>query len=96
VTLSVNSVCHTWGSRPYATSDRSHNNWVVGLLGMGEGFHNNHHRWPRAAIHGMDRWQLDISAMVIQLLERFKLASAVYRIPLETRQRAARSPELTP
>jgi stearoyl-CoA desaturase (delta-9 desaturase) len=96
VTWSVNSVCHTWGSRPYATSDRSHNNWVVGLLGMGEGFHNNHHRWPRAAIHGMDRWQLDISAMVIQLLERFKLASAVYRIPLETRQRAARSPELTP
>jgi stearoyl-CoA desaturase (delta-9 desaturase) len=87
VTWSVNSVCHTWGSRPYATADRSHNNWLVGILGMGEGYHNNHHRWPRAAIHGMDRWQFDASAWLIQLLEKLRLATDVRRISWETRQR---------
>jgi len=87
VTWSVNSVCHTWGSRPYETTDRSHNNWLVGILGMGEGYHNNHHRWPRAAIHGMDRWQIDASAWVIQLLEKLRLATDVRRISWETRQR---------
>jgi stearoyl-CoA desaturase (delta-9 desaturase) len=87
VTWSINSVCHTWGTRPYATDDRSHNNWFVGMLAMGEGYHNSHHRWPRAAIHGMDRWQLDASAWLIQLLEKVHLASDVCRIPLATRVR---------
>lgn len=90
VTWSVNSVCHTWGARPYATEDRSRNNWVVGLLALGEGYHNNHHRWPRAAIHGMDRWQLDASAWLIQVLEKLHLARNVCRIPLETRLRSNR------
>ena len=88
VTWSVNSVCHTWGSRPYATDDRSHNNWFVGILAMGEGYHNSHHRWPRAAIHGMDRWQFDVSGWMIQLLEKVHLASDVCRISLETRLRS--------
>ncbi len=90
VTWSINSVCHTWGTRPYATDDRSHNNWFVGLLAMGEGFHNNHHRWPRAAIHGMDRWQFDASALLIQLLEKVHLVTDVSRISLETRLRVRR------
>ena len=87
VTWSVNSVCHTWGSRPYATADRSRNNWLVGLLAMGEGYHNSQHRWPRAAIHGMDRWQVDASAWLIQVLEKLHLASSVCRISLDTRLR---------
>ena len=91
VTWSVNSVCHLWGSRPYPTADQSHNNWVVGILAMGEGYHNSHHRWPRAAIHGMDRWQFDVSAWVIQLAEKLHLASNVHRIPLATRLRSTAS-----
>lgn len=43
VTWNVNSVCHTFGRRTYATTDRSRNQWTVGLLAMGEGWHNNHH-----------------------------------------------------
>ena len=91
VTWSVNSVCHTWGARPYATNDRSRNNWFVGLLAMGEGYHNSHHRWPRAAIHGMDRWQFDASAWLIQVLERLHLARDVRRVSLEARLRSGRS-----
>jgi stearoyl-CoA desaturase (delta-9 desaturase) len=83
VTWSVNSVCHTFGRRAFATTDRSRNQWTVGLLGMGEGWHNNHHAFPRSAVHGLDRWQLDVSAWVIAALERLRLATDVQRIAPE-------------
>jgi len=83
VTWSVNSVCHTFGRRAFATTDRSRNQWTVGLLGMGEGWHNNHHAFPRSAVHGLDRWQLDVSALVIAALERLRLATDVQRIAPE-------------
>jgi len=81
ITWSVNSVCHTFGRRAFATPDRSRNQWLVGLLGMGEGWHNNHHAFPRSAVHGLDRWQLDVSAWVIAAFERLGLATEVQRIP---------------
>ena len=81
VTWSVNSVCHTFGKREFATNDCSHNEWVVGLLGFGEGWHNNHHAFPRSAFHGLHWWQFDLSGYVIWTLERLGLAKEVYRIP---------------
>ena len=81
VTWSVNSVCHTFGKREFATNDRSHNEWIVGLLGFGEGWHNNHHAFPRSAFHGLHWWQFDLSGYVIWTLERLGLAKEVYRIP---------------
>jgi len=81
VTWSVNSVCHTFGKREFATNDRSHNEWVVGLLGFGEGWHNNHHAFPRSAFHGLHWWQFDLSGYVIWTLERLGLAKEVYRVP---------------
>lgn len=83
ITWSVNSVCHTFGRRSYATTDRSRNQWTVGLLGMGEGWHNNHHAFPRSAVHGLDRWQFDVSAWLISALERLRLATDVQRIAPE-------------
>jgi stearoyl-CoA desaturase (delta-9 desaturase) len=90
VTWSVNSICHTFGRRDYETTDRSHNNWVVGLLALGEGWHNNHHAFPRSAIHGLDRWQLDVSAWLILALEKLRLATEVYRVRPEVRARKRR------
>jgi stearoyl-CoA desaturase (delta-9 desaturase) len=84
ITWSVNSVCHTFGRRSFETSDRSRNQWTVGLLGMGEGWHNNHHAFPRSAVHGLDPWQLDVSAWVIAGLERLRLVADVQRIAPET------------
>jgi stearoyl-CoA desaturase (delta-9 desaturase) len=51
---------------------------------MGEGWHNNHHAFPRSAVHGLDRWQLDVSAWTISALEYLGLASEVRRIAPET------------
>jgi stearoyl-CoA desaturase (delta-9 desaturase) len=89
VTWSVNSVCHTFGTRMFETPDRSKNNWLVGLLAFGEGWHNNHHAFPRSAFHGLRWWQFDLSAWVIRLLEWSGLATNVWRIPAE--RLAARS-----
>jgi stearoyl-CoA desaturase (delta-9 desaturase) len=81
VTWSVNSVCHTFGKRAFATNDRSRNEWIVGLLGFGEGWHNNHHAFPRSAFHGLHWWQFDVAGYVIRGLERLRLAHDVYRVP---------------
>ena len=80
VTWSVNSVCHTFGKRAFETKDRSHNEWIVGLLGFGEGWHNNHHAFPRSAFHGLHWWQVDCSGYLIWVLERLGLAREVWRV----------------
>ncbi len=81
VTWSVNSVCHTFGKRSFETNDRSRNEWVVGLLAFGEGWHNNHHAFPRSAFHGLRWWQFDLSGYLIWALEKMRLAHEVYRVP---------------
>ena len=79
ITWSVNSVTHRWGYRSFATPDESRNNWLVGLVSNGEGWHNNHHAEPRCAAHGQRWWELDVSYGTIWLLERIGLASAVVK-----------------
>ena len=80
VTWSVNSVCHTFGKRAFETNDRSRNEWIVGLLGFGEGWHNNHHAFPRSAFHGLRWWQFDLAGYTIRLFEATGLARDVYRV----------------
>jgi len=74
VTWSVNSLTHLWGYRSFATSDNSRNNWLVGLLAHGEGWHNNHHAQQRSAAHGRNWWELDLSYVVIRCWETLGLA----------------------
>ncbi|HEY7127179.1 MAG TPA: acyl-CoA desaturase [Ktedonobacterales bacterium] len=81
VTWSVNSVCHTFGKREFETTDRSRNEWLVGLLGFGEGWHNNHHAFPHSVFHGLHWCQFDLSGYLIWTLERAGLAKEVYRVP---------------
>ncbi len=73
-TFAVNSICHTFGSRPFDTKDESRNNWAVALLTFGEGWHNNHHAFPAMAFHGMGGRQVDPTAFVIRALVRLRLA----------------------
>lgn len=80
VTWSVNSICHTFGGRDFETTDRSKNNFIFGILAMGEGWHNNHHAFPRSAFHGMKWWQIDPSSYLIRIMEKCGLAKEVVRI----------------
>jgi stearoyl-CoA desaturase (Delta-9 desaturase) len=79
-TYSINSVCHVFGRRRFATDDESRNVVWLALPTFGEAWHNNHHAFPTSAIHGLRRWELDPSAAVIRTLERLGLAWDVVRI----------------
>jgi stearoyl-CoA desaturase (delta-9 desaturase) len=74
LTFAVNSVCHKFGKQPFDTGDESRNNWLMGAIGLGEGWHNNHHAFPSMAYHGMTPSQPDLTALVIRLLQRLGLA----------------------
>ena len=86
----VNSLGHTFGTRPFRVSDRSTNNAAVALLTFGEGLHNNHHAFPSSAEHGLRWWQLDPTAWFIRLLAFVGLATEVKRAPRGARLSAKR------
>jgi len=81
VTWSINSICHLFGRRRFATDDRSGNVAWLALPTLGESWHHNHHAFPRSASHGLRWWELDPSGLVIRLLERLGLAWNVVRVP---------------
>jgi len=74
-TFMVNSVCHVWGRRPHETGDDSTNNPVVALLTLGEGWHNNHHKYGYSARHGLRWWQIDLTYLGLRALEATGLVS---------------------
>lgn len=89
ITWAVNSASHMWGYRTYDTRDDSRNLWWVGLLAWGEGWHNNHHAFQRMARHGHMWWELDITYIIISLLERTGLAWNVVKMsPIHNEFRA--------
>jgi stearoyl-CoA desaturase (delta-9 desaturase) len=83
VTWAVNSVGHYFGRRRFDIDDKSTNVFWLAIPSLGEAWHHNHHAFPRSAAHGLKRWEVDISAMVIWLLERVGLARNVVRISPE-------------
>jgi stearoyl-CoA desaturase (delta-9 desaturase) len=80
-TFSVNSVAHRFGRRRFATDDASRNNGLVALLTLGEGWHNNHHRFPASARQGLARLELDPSWWLIQVMVALHLVSAPRPVP---------------
>ena len=88
-TYSINSLCHFFGRRRFATDDHSRNLAWLSLVTFGEAWHNNHHAFPTSAAHGLRRFELDPTAWVIRLLERAGLAWDVVRISPEKQARRA-------
>ncbi|MDF1699819.1 MAG: acyl-CoA desaturase [Planctomycetota bacterium] len=69
-TCSINSVAHVIGKRRYDTRDHSRNNWWLALLTLGEGWHNNHHRYPAAVRQGHRWYEIDFTSYGLALLAR--------------------------
>jgi stearoyl-CoA desaturase (Delta-9 desaturase) len=82
-TWSINSVCHFFGRRRFDVEDKSTNVFWLAIPTFGESWHHNHHAFPRSARQGLGRWEIDISAIVINLMERFGLIWNVVRITPE-------------
>jgi stearoyl-CoA desaturase (Delta-9 desaturase) len=73
VTFSVNSLSHLIGWRPYITGDRSGNNWLLALLTMGEGWHNNHHAYQASVRQGFRWWEFDPTFFILRVLSWFRV-----------------------
>lgn len=75
----INSACHKWGYKNFSeTPDHSTNLWWAAILTYGEGWHNNHHAFPKSAKAGLKWWELDPTWGVISLLQAVGLAQKVY------------------
>jgi stearoyl-CoA desaturase (Delta-9 desaturase) len=83
VTWSINSICHFFGRRRFDNDDQSTNVAWLALPTFGESWHHNHHAFPRSARHGLGRFELDPSAMLIWTLEKLGVAKNVVRIAPE-------------
>ncbi len=90
VTYSINSLCHFFGRRRFPTDDHSRNLLWLAIPSFGESWHNNHHAFPTSAFHGLRRWEIDPSALVIRALEAVGLVWDVVRVdPARQAQKAA-------
>lgn len=72
-TFCVNSVCHIFGYRRFATTDESRNNWLVAVLTLGEGWHNNHHHYPSCARQGFKWYEVDVTYYVLLVMGKLGL-----------------------
>ncbi len=67
-TFSINSLGHLVGRRRYVTGDHSRNNWLLALITMGEGWHNNHHAYQASVRQGFRWWEYDVTYYLLRLL----------------------------
>ena len=81
-TFTINSLSHLWGNRRYNTSDDSRNNLLLALITMGEGWHNNHHRYMRSARQGFYWWEIDLTYYLLVMLSWLGIVWDLRPVPL--------------
>jgi stearoyl-CoA desaturase (Delta-9 desaturase) len=90
-TFTVNSLAHLVGSRRFDTNDDSRNNWFIALITLGEGWHNNHHRFPGAARQGITWWEVDITWLGLCALAACGIIWDLKQAPVPAGRRAGGS-----
>ena len=86
-TYTINSLCHRFGKRRYATADDSRNNAWLALLTFGEGWHNNHHHYPASARQGFYWWEVDLTYYGLKLLALLGIIWDLKPVPEHVRAR---------
>jgi stearoyl-CoA desaturase (delta-9 desaturase) len=84
-TFTINSLSHLLGRRRYATTDDSRNNWLLALVTMGEGWHNNHHHYQRACSQGFYWYEVDLTFLVLRALAAVGLVHDLHVVPARIR-----------
>ncbi len=87
----VNSAAHTYGYQTYDSRDDSRNCWWVAILSFGEGWHNNHHAFPRSARHGLSWWEFDMNWLTIRVL---RILGLIWDVRAEEHLRKPRGPRV--
>lgn len=90
-TCLVNSAAHLIGRRDYETSDRSRNSLLIALLTMGEGWHNNHHRYPGSARQGFTAAQIDPTFYLLRCMASLGLIRDLHPVPAHVMAQRRRS-----
>ena len=72
-TFFINSLAHVNGSQRYLTGDDSRNNFLLALITLGEGWHNNHHHYQSSTRQGFRWWEIDISYYALKVMSWFRL-----------------------
>lgn len=93
-TFCINSFTHLIGSRRFKTTDSSRNNLILALITLGEGWHNNHHRYPGSESQGMYWWEIDISHYILKGLEKLGLVWDIRRYPERIYEEAKLAPQM--
>jgi len=90
----VNSAAHWFGYKNFQISevDKSTNCWWVGLLAYGEGWHNNHHAFPKSARHGLRPWEIDMTWMLICTLKNLGLLKNIRVAQLQSNSDTGAAP----
>lgn len=81
-TFFINSLAHVLGRQRFETTDTSRNSFILSLVTLGEGWHNNHHRFPGSERQGFYWWEIDISHYTLRFLEMLRLVWDL-RVPPE-------------
>jgi len=89
-TCLINSLAHKMGTRRYDTDDDSRNSLMLAIVTMGEGWHNNHHRFPGAARQGFFWWELDITYVGLKMLSWLRVIRDLRPVPARLLQAQAR------
>jgi stearoyl-CoA desaturase (Delta-9 desaturase) len=89
-TYTINSLSHVFGKQRYRTGDTSRNNWLLALITLGEGWHNNHHFYPNAARQGFYWWEIDVSYYVLKMLSWMGIIWDLKPVPVEARDHTPR------
>jgi stearoyl-CoA desaturase (delta-9 desaturase) len=87
-TFMINSFAHIIGNRRFETTDESKNNLFLALITLGEGWHNNHHRYPGSERQGFYWWEIDISHYILTLLSKVGLVWDLRKPPARIYQEA--------
>lgn len=89
-TFTINSLTHTFGKRRFQTTDDSRNSFILALVTMGEGWHNNHHRFPSAEPQGMYWWEVDFSHYILRMLSWVGIVQDIKLYPTSIYEEAER------
>src|SRR5258708_32742611 len=82
-TFCINSLAHLVGKRRYITGDDSRNNWLLAIITMGEGWHNNHHAYQSSARQGFKWWEFDATFYLLKLLSWLGVVRGLKTPPLQ-------------
>ncbi len=81
VTGAINSLAHQFGTQEFETGDSSKNNFLLGVITLGEGWHNNHHRYPGCVRQGLEWWQIDLTYYILLVMEKLGIIWDLNKIP---------------